>query len=75
MWELCKGCVWESVKKTQVLCIQRSLATYNSLLASRQSATHVKHVESWRVTTTGALQDKKYGLAKQLAHDSSHSQD
>ena len=25
-WELCKDCVWENVKKTQVVCIQRSLA-------------------------------------------------
>ena len=26
-WELCKGCVCESVKKTQDVCIQRSLTT------------------------------------------------
>ena len=26
-WDLCKGCVWESVKKTQDICNQRSLAT------------------------------------------------
>ena len=29
-WELCKGCVWESVKKTQDVCIQRSLTTSKS---------------------------------------------
>ena len=39
-------------------------------LASRQSGTHVKHVESWRVTTAGALQDKKYSLAWKLFRDS-----
>ena len=26
-WKLCKGCVWENVKKTQDVCIQRSLTT------------------------------------------------
>ena len=26
-WKLCKGCVWENVKKTQDVCIQRSLVT------------------------------------------------
>ena len=30
-WKLCKDCVWESVKKTQVVCIQRSLATNSRL--------------------------------------------
>ena len=30
-WELCKGCVWKSLKKTQDMCVQRSLATSKSL--------------------------------------------
>ena len=68
-WELCKGCVWESVKKTQVVCIQRSLVT-DSRLATHQNATRVKHAGNWRVTTAGVLHDKKYNLAKQLSRDS-----
>ena len=43
----------------------------DSWLATRQNATHVKHARSWRVTTTGALQDKKYSLTWQLSRDSS----
>ena len=73
-WELCKGCEWESVKKTQDVCIQRSLVT-DSQLASHQSGTRVKHVGNWRVTTARALQEKMYSLARQLAHDSFHSRD
>ena len=72
-WELCKGCVWESVKKLKCLCIggfSRLDLTSDSRLATRQNATHVKHVGIWRVMTAGALQDKKYSLAWQLSHDS-----
>ena len=39
-------------------------------LANCQSGTRVKHVGSWRVMTTGALQDKKYSLAWKLSCDS-----
>ena len=42
----------------------------DSRLLTRQNATRVKHAESWRVTTAGALQDKKDSLACQLFRDS-----
>ena len=64
-WELCKGYVWESVKKTQDVCIQRSLAT------SKSPKWHTcEAAGNWRVTTARALQDKIYSLARQLACDS-----
>ena len=50
----------------------------DSRLITHQNATHVKHAESWRLTTIGALQDKKgqSGLAvisrlKLVTHPSS----
>ena len=55
-WKLCKGCVCESVKKTQVVCIQRSLATgsRNWLMTSKSPKCHtceecrkLKGHESW----------------------------
>ena len=49
-----------------------NLAT-NSWQAIHQSATHVKHARSWKVTTTEALQDKKYSLAWQLTYNSFQS--
>ena len=41
-WELCKSCVWESVKKSQDVCIQRSLATgsYDWLAISKSPKWH-----------------------------------
>ena len=57
-------------EETQVVCIQEEFRNWISRLASRQSATRVKHVGSWRVTTPKALQDKKYSLAWQLTRDS-----
>ena len=80
-WELCKGFVWKSVKKTQDVCIPRSLATgyqgvsrldlaTDSWLAGGQNGIRVKHAGNWRFTIVGALQDKMYSMAKQLAHDS-----
>ena len=65
MWRKLKLCAFKEVSRLDL--------TTDSRLASRQSATRVKHVGSWRVTTAGALQDIKYSLAKQLARDS-HSQ-
>jgi len=41
----------------------------DSWLMTRQSATRVKYTRSWKVMTTGALQDKKDSLASQLFHD------
>ena len=68
-WELCKGCVWKSVKKFKCVCafggfLQLDLAS-DSRLATRQNATRVKHAGSWRITTARALQDKNWqsGLA------------
>ena len=57
-------------EETQVVCIQEESHDWISQLASRQSATCVKHAESWKVTTAGALLDKKYSLAWQLTRDS-----
>ena len=62
MWRKFKLCAFKRV-------LQLDLAT-DSWLASRQSATRVKHARSWRVTIVGELQDEKYSLAKQLARDS-----
>ena len=69
----------ERVWRKFMLCafkrvLQLDLVT-DSWLASHQSATHVKHARSWKVTTVGELHDEKYSLARQLARDSSHSQD
>ena len=61
-WELCNGCVWESVKKFKCVYIggfSRLDLTSDLWLATRQNATCVKHVGSWRVTIVGTLQDKK----------------
>ena len=58
-WELCKGCVWESVKKIQVVCIQKSLATGSCdwLMTSKSPKCHtceackkLKGHDSWRTT-------------------------
>ena len=58
-WELCKGCVWESVKKTQDVCIQRSLATgsRDCLATSKSPKGHtceacreLKSHDSWSTT-------------------------
>ena len=47
----------------------------NSQLVTHQIATRVKHARSWRVTTAGALQDKKYSLTWQLTRNSSQSRE
>ena len=58
-WELCKDCVWESVKKIHVVCIQKSLATrsYDWLMTSKSPKCHtcearkkLKGHDSWRTT-------------------------
>ena len=46
-WKLCKGCVWESVKKTQVVCIQRSLATGSRNWLMTSKSPKLPHV--WRM--------------------------
>ena len=69
-WDLCKGCVWESMKKTQYVCTQEEP---RNCLATGKSP-KVAHVwsmqRSWRVTKAGALQDRTSNLARQLARDS-----
>ena len=42
-WELCKGNVWESVKKAQEVCTQEEPRDWISRLTSRQNGTCVKH--------------------------------
>ena len=42
-WELCKGSVWESVKKAQKVCTQEEPHDLISRLASLQNGTCVKH--------------------------------
>ena len=58
-WKLCKSCVWESVKKTQDVCIQRSLATrsHNWLVTGKSPQWHkceacreLKGHDSWSTT-------------------------
>ena len=62
-------CVWECEENSRCVHSKES-HDWISWLASRQSGTRVKHAGSWRVTTTGELQDKKYSLAWQLPHNS-----
>ena len=76
-WELCKGCVWESVKKLKCVCIggflRLDLAS-DSRLATRQNATRVKHAGSWRVMTVRALQDKKFDLSREGKYRSANQE-
>ena len=68
-WELCKGCVWESVKKTQDVCTQEEPRNWILRLASdwqvAKGGTRVKHVgemkghDNW--STTG--QNFQFGQA------------
>ena len=73
MWDLCKDCVWESVKKTQDMCNQRSLVTGSRYWLATGKSPKWHPCEACRELkgpTTGALQDKMYSLAKQFACDS-----
>ena len=65
-WELCKGSVWESVKKYQKCAIQRSLTT------SKSPEWHTCEAckRSWRFMLAVALQEKTSSLARQFARDS-----
>ena len=62
-WESCKGCVWEVVKNSSVCVHSKAFSrlelTSSLRMMTSQNATRVKHARSWRVTTAGALQDKK----------------
>ena len=52
-WELCKGSVWESVKKSPEVCNSRESRDWISWLASPQNGTRVKHARgvegSWQL--------------------------
>ena len=61
-------CVRECEKNSRCVHSKES-RDWISRLASHHSATRVKHARNWRVTIAGALQDKMYSLARQLAHD------
>ena len=72
-WELCKGCVWESMKNWSSMCIQEHSRDWNLQLTHEwwltRSVTRVEHARNWRVMTAGSLQDKKYNLAIMLVGD------
>ena len=64
---VCKR-VWRTQVYVRLRVHSRLKLTSDSRLMTHQSATHVKHVGSWRVMTTEALQNKKDNLASQLFH-------
>ena len=69
MWELCKGNVWESVKKSSRVCTQAGPRGWLTAVKLPKE-THVWSMQrSWRVTPAGALQDKTFNLTKELALD------
>ena len=57
--------VYERVWRIQV-CVHWLDLTSGLQLITHQNATRLKYAESWRVTTAGALQEKKYNLASKL---------
>ena len=66
--------VWSRVWKIDQECVTRSdsqldLATNSRVVTRQKCSVRVKHVGSWRVRTTGSLQDKKYNLANLLTSD------
>ena len=70
-WESCKGSVWKSVKNCSRLCKEAGTRSWISRVARGckplECCTHAKHVKSWRVALTVALQDKSPKLARPFA--------
>ena len=72
-WELCRGSLWKSVKRTQDVCNSKESHDWLVIGKSPKWDTCEARRGSWRVTTTGALQDKTSSPARQLARNSFQS--
>ena len=70
-WESCKGSVWKSVKNCSRLYKEAGTCSWILRVVRGckplECCTHAKHVKSWRVALTVALQDKSPKLARPFA--------